>query len=74
MTGTNENYIHEEIKSRLNPEKSYYHSVLKLLPFHLLTGNVENKFYNIILLVSYGYEIWSLTLRKGYKFCLRTGC
>jgi hypothetical protein len=36
MTATNENCIHEEIKSRLNLENACYHSLQNIFVFHLL--------------------------------------
>jgi retron-type reverse transcriptase len=71
-TLTDQNYIHEEIKSRLNSGNACYHSVQSLLSSRLLSMNVKVKIYKTIILpvVLYGCETWSLTLREE---CLRTG-
>jgi hypothetical protein len=52
MAVTNQNLIHEEIKSIKS-----YHSVQNLLSFCLLT----------LPLVLYGCETWSLTLREEHR-------
>jgi hypothetical protein len=44
-TVTNQNLIHEEIKSRLNSGNACYHSVQNLLSAHLLSKNVKIKIY-----------------------------
>jgi hypothetical protein len=41
MIATNENSIHEEIKSRLNMENVCYHTVQNLLASFLLSKNVK---------------------------------
>ena len=41
-----------------------YHSVLNLLSSSLLSKNLKIKIYRIIILLLYGCEIWSLTLRE----------
>jgi hypothetical protein len=71
-TLTDQNCIHEEIKSRLNSGNACYHSVQSLLSSRLLSRNVKVKIYKTIILpvVLYGCETRSLTLREG---CLRTG-
>ena len=63
---TNQNFIAEEIKSRLRPGNACYHSVQNLLSSRLLSKNVKIKIYRIIILpvVLYGCETWSLTLRE----------
>jgi hypothetical protein len=65
-TLTNQNSIHEEIKSRLISGNACYHSVQNLLSSNLLSRNVKIKIYTIIILlvVLYGYESWLLTLRE----------
>ena len=64
-TVTNQNSIHEEIKSRLESGNAYYHSVQSLLSSSLLSKNVNIKTYRTIILpVLYGCETWSLTLRE----------
>jgi hypothetical protein len=63
-TLTDENCIHDEIKSRLNSGNACYHSVQSLLSSHLLSGNVKVKICKTVILpvVLYGCETWSLTL------------
>jgi uncharacterized protein (UPF0548 family) len=72
-TLTKQNWMHEEIKSRLNSGNACYHSVQSLLSSWLLSRNVKVKIYKTIILqvVLYGCETWSLTLRVQY---LITGC
>ena len=67
-TLTNQNSIHEEIKSRLKSGNACYYSVQNLLSPRLLSKNLKIKIYicrTIILpVVLYGCESWSLTLRE----------
>jgi hypothetical protein len=42
-TATNQNYIHDEIKNRLNFENAYCRSVQSLLSSHLLSKNIKIK-------------------------------
>jgi hypothetical protein len=65
-TLTNQNSIHEEIKSRLKSGNACYHSVQNLLSSSLLFKSVKIKIYRTIILpvVLYVCEIWSLTLRE----------
>jgi hypothetical protein len=56
-TLTDQNCIHEEIRSRLNSWNAYYHAVQNLLSFRLLSRNV----------VLYGCETLSLTLREEHR-------
>jgi hypothetical protein len=67
-TLTDQNYIHEEIKCRLNSGNACYHSVQSLLSTRLLSRNVKVKIYRTIILpvVLHGYETWSLTLREEH--------
>jgi hypothetical protein len=63
-----QNYIHEEIKSRINSGNACYHSVHCLLSSCLLSRNVKVKIYKTIILpVLYGCETWFLTLREEYR-------
>jgi glycerol-3-phosphate O-acyltransferase len=57
-TLTDQNCIHEEIKSRLNSWNACYHSVQSLLSSSLLSRNVKVKIYKtiILLVVLYGCE------------------
>jgi hypothetical protein len=41
MTLTNQNNIHDEIKSRLNSGNASYHSVQNLLSSHLISKNLK---------------------------------
>jgi hypothetical protein len=68
-TLTDQNCIHEEIKSRLNSENACYHLVQSLLSSRLLSRNVKVKIYKTINLpvVLYGHETWSLTLREEHR-------
>jgi hypothetical protein len=68
-TLTDQNCIHEEIKSRLNSGNACYHSVQGLLSSRQLSRNVKVKIYKTIILpvVLYGCEIWSLTLREEHR-------
>jgi hypothetical protein len=68
-TLTDQNCIHEEIRSRLNLGNACYHAVKNLLSSHLLSRNVKIKIYKTLILpvVLYGCEIWSLTLREEHR-------
>jgi hypothetical protein len=65
-TLTDQNCIHEEIRSRLNSGNACYHAVQNLLYSRLLSRNVKIKIYKTIILsvVLYGCETLSLTLRE----------
>jgi hypothetical protein len=69
-TLTDQNHMHEEIKSRMNSGNACYHSVQSLLSSRLLSRNAKVKIYKTIILpvVLYGCETWSLTLREEHKF------
>jgi hypothetical protein len=68
-TLTNQNDIHDEIKSRLNSGNACYHSVQNVLSSHLISRNLKIKIYKTVILpvVLYGCETWSLTLREVYR-------
>jgi hypothetical protein len=68
-TQTDQNYLHEEIKSRLNSGNACYHLVQSLLSSRLLSRNLKVKIYKSIILpiVLYGCETWSLTLREEHR-------
>jgi hypothetical protein len=55
-TLTDQNCIHEDIKSRLNSGNACYHSVQSILSSRLLSRNVKVKIYKTIILpvVLYG--------------------
>jgi hypothetical protein len=65
----NQNPIQEEFKSRLKSVNACYHLVQNLLSSNLLYKNVKIKIYKSVILpvVSYGYEIWLLTLREVHR-------
>jgi hypothetical protein len=67
-TLTNENDIHDEIKSRLNSGNVCYYSVQNLLSSLLISKNLKIKIYKTVILsvVLYGGETWSLTLREEH--------
>jgi hypothetical protein len=68
-TLTDQNHMHEEIKSRLNSGNTCYHSVQSLLSSRLLSSKLKVKIYKTIILpvVLYGCETWSLTLREQHR-------
>src|SRR5215469_16049153 len=63
---TNQNYIQEEIKSRLKLGNACYYFVQNLLSSSFLSKNLKIKIYRTIILpvVLHGCETWSLTLRE----------
>jgi hypothetical protein len=65
-TLTNQNCLHEEIKSKLKSGNTCYHSAQNLLSSSLLSKNVKFKIYRtiILLLVLYGCETLSVTLTE----------
>jgi hypothetical protein len=69
-TLTDQNCIHEEIKSRLNLGNAWYCLVQSLLSSCLLSRNVKVNIYKTIILpvVLYGCETWSLTLREEHRW------
>jgi hypothetical protein len=68
-TLTNQNDIHDEIKSRLNSGNAYYYSVQNLLSSRLISKNLKIKIYRTVILpvVLYGCETWSITLREEHR-------
>jgi hypothetical protein len=68
-TLTNQNDVHDEIKSRVNPGNDCYYSVQNLLSYCLTTKNLKIKIYRTVILpvVLYGCETWSLTLREEHS-------
>jgi hypothetical protein len=68
-TVTYQNLIQEEIKRRLNSGKACYHSVQNLFSSRLLSKNVKVRINKsiILLVVLYGRETWSLTVREEHK-------
>jgi hypothetical protein len=61
-TLTDQNYMHKEIKSRLNSRSACYHSVQSLLSSSLLSRNLRVKIHKtiILLVILYGCETWCL--------------
>jgi hypothetical protein len=66
---TNENSLHEEIKSRLESWIAYCHSVQNLLFSSLLSKNIQIKTFRSVILsvVLYGCGTWSATLREEHR-------
>jgi hypothetical protein len=69
MTLTNQNDIHDEIKSTLNSRNACCYSVQNLLSSCLISKNLKIKLYKTVILpvVLYGCETWSLTLREEHR-------
>ena len=69
---TNQNSIQDEIKSRLKSGNACCHSVQNILSSSLLIKNLKIKIYRtiILLVVLYGRETWSLTLREERRLRL----
>jgi hypothetical protein len=69
MTLTNQNDIHDEIKSRLNSGNACYHSVQNLLSSHLISKKVKIKIHKTVtlLVVMYGCKTWSLTFSEEHR-------
>jgi hypothetical protein len=76
-TQMNQNFIQEEIKSKLKSGNACYHSVQNLLSSSLLSKNRKIKMYGTIILsgVLFGVKIglahWGRNVVWG---CLRIGC
>jgi hypothetical protein len=68
-TLTNQNDIHDEIKSRLNSGNACYYSAQNLLSSRLISKNLKIKIYETVILpvVLYGCETWSLTLGEEHR-------
>jgi hypothetical protein len=68
-TLTDQNDIHDQIKSRLNSGNACYYSVKNLLSSRLISKNLKIKIYKTVILpvVLYGRETWSLTLREEHR-------
>jgi hypothetical protein len=69
ITVTDQNFILEEIKRRLNSGNACYHSVQNLWSSHLLLKNVKIGIHKTIILpvVLYGCESKSQILREEHK-------
>jgi hypothetical protein len=68
-TLTNQNDIHDEIKSILNSGNACYHFVQNILSSHLISKNLKIKTHKTVTLpvVLYGCETWSLALRDEHR-------
>jgi hypothetical protein len=68
-TLTDQNCMHEEVKSRLNSGNACYHSVQSLLSSRLLSRNLKVKIYETIILpvVLYRCETCSRTLVEEHR-------
>jgi hypothetical protein len=68
-TLTNQNDIHDEIKSRLNSGNACYYSVQNLLSSRLISKNLKIKIYKTATLpfVLYGCKTWFLTLGEEHR-------
>ena len=69
VTVTNTNDILKEIKRRINMGNVCYYSLQKFLSFHLLSKKLKVNTYKtiILLIVLYGCETWSLTLKEEHR-------
>ena len=68
VTITNTNDIREEMKRRINMGNACYFSLEKILLSRLLSKKLKVKTYKtIILVVLYGCETWSLTVREEHR-------
>jgi hypothetical protein len=68
-TLTNQNDVHDEVKSRLNSGNACYYSVQNLLSSRLISKNLKIKIYKTVILpvVLYECETWSLTLKEEHR-------
>jgi hypothetical protein len=66
---TNQNDIHDEIKSRLSVGNACYYLDLNLLSSCLISKNLKIKMYKTVILpvVLYGCKTWSLTLGEEHR-------
>jgi hypothetical protein len=70
-TLTNQNDIHDEIKSRLNSGNACYYSVQNNLSSRLISKNLKIKIHKTVILL-YGCETRSVILREEHR--LRMVC
>jgi sorting nexin-29 len=68
-TLTNQNDIHNEIKSRLHAGNACCYSVHNNLSSRLISKNIKIKIYKTVIfpVVLYGCETWSLTLGEEHR-------
>jgi hypothetical protein len=66
---TNQNDIHDEIKSKVNSGNVCYYSVQNLSSSRLISKSLKIKIYKSVILsvVLYGCETWSLTLGDEHR-------
>jgi hypothetical protein len=66
---TDQNYMHEEIKSRINSKNACYHSGQSLLSSRLLCRIIKVKIHKTVILpvVLYRCEAWSVILREEHS-------
>jgi hypothetical protein len=69
VTLTNQNDIHDEIKSRLNSGNACHYLVQNPFSFRLISKNLKMKIYKTVILpfVLYGCKTWSLTLGEEHR-------
>jgi hypothetical protein len=69
LTLTNQNNIHNEIKSRLISGNACYYSVQNLLSSRLISKNLKTEIYKTVILpvVLYGCKTWYLTLKEEHR-------
>jgi hypothetical protein len=69
MTLTNQNDIHDEIKSTLNSRNACSYLLQNLVSSCLISKNLKIKMYKTVILpvVLYGCETWSLTLEEEHR-------
>jgi hypothetical protein len=67
---TNQIFIQEEIKNKLNLGNAYYLTVQNVLSFCIVSKNVKTKMYKtvIFLLFCVGVEISPFTLREEQTY------
>jgi hypothetical protein len=56
-TVTNQNYIHEEIKSMVNSGNAYNYPLQSLLSSHLISKNLKIKLHKIMLAICTGVKL-----------------
>jgi hypothetical protein len=63
---TNKNFIHEEIKCKLNSRNACYNLVRNIIFSRLISKHLKVKVHKTINLsvVLYGFETWHITIRK----------
>jgi len=69
MTLTNQNFMHEVIKIRINSVTACYYLAQNPLSYHLPSKNIMIKTYGTIILpiVSYGCKTWFLSVKEQYR-------